>query len=78
MVKAKITQKEKFESELSIVKMLDHPNIVRLYEAYQDESKYYLVFELCEGGELFERVTQNVCSLCLSRTSCRSTKLERL
>ena len=31
-------------------------NIVRLYAVYEDQRHVYLVMELCEGGELFDRV----------------------
>lgn len=42
--------------EVDILRRLDHPNIVRLYEAFEDEDTIYLVLELCEGGDLLERV----------------------
>ena len=43
-------------TEVSILKTLDHPNILRLHEFYQDEKNYYIITELCIGGELFERI----------------------
>ena len=36
------------------MKMLDHPNVVKLYETFEEENKLHLVLELCEGGDLFE------------------------
>lgn len=36
---------EKLFSEVSILKDLDHPNIVKLYELFQDDNYYYLVTE---------------------------------
>jgi calcium-dependent protein kinase len=42
--------------EFEILKQLDHPNIVRLYEMYLDEKNFYLISEYCEGGELFDRI----------------------
>lgn len=43
-------------SEMNILKNLDHPNIVRLYELYQDQKCYYLITEYCSGGELFDKI----------------------
>lgn len=36
---------KKFLNEVSVLKRLDHPNIVRLYEVYKDPKTYYLVEE---------------------------------
>ncbi|OIT21345.1 PREDICTED: calcium-dependent protein kinase 24 isoform X2 [Nicotiana attenuata] len=33
-----------------------HPNIVSYKEVYEDKEAVYLVMELCEGGELFDRI----------------------
>ena len=40
--------------EIEIMKMLDHPNVIKLYETFEEESKLHLVLELCEGGDLFD------------------------
>ncbi|ONK56846.1 uncharacterized protein A4U43_C10F13710 [Asparagus officinalis] len=34
----------------------NHPNIVQLRDAYEDEEAVHLVMELCQGGELFDRI----------------------
>lgn len=49
-------EKQKLLSEISILKQMDHPNILKLYEFFQDYKRYFLVTELCNGGELFERI----------------------
>ena len=49
----------KFISEVEIISKLDHPNIIKLYEMYEDARKYYIVSELCTGGELFDYITAN-------------------
>lgn len=51
-------EKARFFQEIEIMRQLDHPNIVRLYEVYQDEKRFYLVTELCSGGELFDEITK--------------------
>lgn len=41
------------KSEIDICKMLDHPNVVKLYEVFEDAEYLYLVMELCTGDHLF-------------------------
>ncbi|XP_057957775.1 calcium-dependent protein kinase 24 [Malania oleifera] len=43
--------------EVDIMRHLPrHPNIVSFREAYEDKEAVHLVMELCEGGELFDRI----------------------
>ena len=44
------------QNEIDILKRVDHPNIVKLYEVYDDESSYSLVMELMTGGEVRVRI----------------------
>ena len=44
--------------ELDILSSLDHPNVVKFYESYQDDKFFHLVMEYCEGGELLERIIE--------------------
>ena len=43
-------------NEVAILRALDHPNIIKLHEYYQDDLNYYIITEFCGGGELFERI----------------------
>lgn len=51
-------EKKKFLGEVKILKTLDHPNIVRVIEYYEDTQQMYIITELCQGGELFDRIIQ--------------------
>lgn len=35
---------------------MDHENIVKLYEFFEEKHFYYLVMEILNGGELFDRI----------------------
>ena len=45
-----------FLKEIEILSKIDHPNIIKIYEYFQDTSNYYVITELCEGGELIEQL----------------------
>ncbi|XP_059641288.1 calcium-dependent protein kinase 10-like [Cornus florida] len=48
---------EDVRREVAIMSSLpDHPNVVRLRATYEDNEAVHLVMELCEGGELFDRI----------------------
>jgi len=46
---------KELQNEISILRSLDHPNIVRLHEVYSYRSAIYLVLDLCDGGDLYAR-----------------------
>ena len=43
---------ELIENEIEVLKNINHPNIIKLYEVYHDNSNYYLINEYCSEGEL--------------------------
>ena len=45
---------QKLEREIAIMKFLDHPNVLRLYDVYDTPNYLFLVLEHVEGGELFD------------------------
>ena len=44
------------QTEIDTLKALDHPNIMKIFEFYQDVDNYYLITEYCSGGELYDRI----------------------
>ena len=56
----RIVDINKLKTEIAIMIKADHPNIIKLYEIYQDNSHIDLIMEECKGGELFERIIRNI------------------
>lgn len=50
LLSAKVS--ENLLKEISILSTIDHPNIIRLFEAIETEERLYLVLEYCDGGDL--------------------------
>jgi len=44
--------------ELEAMRTVDHPNVIRVYETYEDMKYFHIVMEYCGGGELFERIVK--------------------
>ena len=47
---------DRITNEVTILQKLDHPNIIKIFEFYEDDRFFYIVTELCTGGELFEKI----------------------
>jgi len=45
-------------NELKVLQKCSHPHIIKVTELLEDEENYYIVSELLEGGELFERLVK--------------------
>lgn len=43
-------------SEIEIMRMIDHPNTVKVYEFFEDDKSFYITMEFCLGGELFDKI----------------------
>jgi calcium-dependent protein kinase len=48
---------ERVRFETRQMKTMDHPNMVTMYEVYQDKKKIYIIFEYLRGTEIFDSVT---------------------
>ena len=85
-------QLNELRNEVQILRTLDHPNIVQLYNVFEDAKNMYLVMEFMEGGELARRrltresqavtvITQVLSAIryCHERNVChRDLKLENI
>lgn len=45
--------------EIDILKPLDHPNIISVYEFFEDDLEFSIVLEHCGGGELFQEIVNH-------------------
>ena len=43
-------------NEINILRMMDHPGVLKLFEFYSNKQNYSIVTELCPGGELFQQI----------------------
>lgn len=48
----KIVDMKYFNNEVQLMKKLDHPNILKLYDVIHNNGKIYLILEYCNGGDL--------------------------
>ncbi|GMI64618.1 PROTEIN KINASE 18, SNF1-RELATED PROTEIN KINASE 3.6, CBL-interacting protein kinase 20 [Hibiscus trionum] len=49
---------DQIKREISVMRLVKHPNVVRLYEVMASKSKIYFVMEYVKGGELFSKVAK--------------------
>mmetsp|Transcript_39649 Transcript_39649/g.55885 ORF Transcript_39649/g.55885 Transcript_39649/m.55885 type:complete len:515 (+) Transcript_39649:28-1572(+) len=54
--KSKVGKIEVLKREIEILKRVDHPNIIKLVDIFEDQKYLHLITELCTGGELFDRI----------------------
>jgi serine/threonine protein kinase len=43
---------------MKILRLINHPNIVKCYEILEDEASIYIIMDLCEDGDLESRIDQ--------------------
>ncbi|KAJ0101280.1 hypothetical protein Patl1_06742 [Pistacia atlantica] len=54
----KVGMIEQTKREVSIMKLVQHPNVMQLYEVMASKTKIYFVMEYAKGGELFSKVAK--------------------
>ncbi|KAI1973575.1 MAPK-activated protein kinase Srk1 [Ophidiomyces ophidiicola] len=51
-----VAERANILKEVQIMRQLDHPNVVKLVQFSESKEFYYIVLELCPGGELFHQI----------------------
>jgi len=64
-VSVAVRDRMRTKTERNILVDVQHPFIVRLHYAFQTEGKLYLILDFLRGGDLFSRLSQEVCTQCL-------------
>mmetsp|Transcript_655 Transcript_655/g.682 ORF Transcript_655/g.682 Transcript_655/m.682 type:complete len:883 (-) Transcript_655:908-3556(-) len=49
-------EKALLRTEIAVLKLVNHPNIIKLEGLYESRQNIYIVMEMLKGGELFERI----------------------
>ena len=45
--------------EVQLMKLVQHPNVVRLYEVIDTATKLYLVLEYADGGDMYDHIMKH-------------------
>ncbi|KAL8214801.1 hypothetical protein R6Q57_004250 [Mikania cordata] len=54
----KVGMMNQIKREISVMKLVNHPNVVHLYEVMASKTKIYIILEYVKGGELFDIVAK--------------------
>jgi calcium-dependent protein kinase len=55
----KKTEIDNIFEEVKILKSLDHPGIIKIFQVYREANSVHIITELCTGGELFDKITKH-------------------
>mmetsp|Transcript_26752 Transcript_26752/g.23562 ORF Transcript_26752/g.23562 Transcript_26752/m.23562 type:complete len:507 (-) Transcript_26752:266-1786(-) len=58
IIDKRMCDKKMLKTEIQILKKLDSPYIVSLYDLIETKKYLYIVMEKCEGGELFDQIAE--------------------
>jgi BR serine/threonine kinase len=74
---------KKVKREIVILKLVEHPHVLKLYDVLETENKLYLVLEHVKGGELFDYIVSKgrldrheslrlIAQICMGLEHCHS------
>lgn len=61
----------RMKDEIRCMAYLDHPNILRVHEYFENKDVIYLILELCQGGELLDRLHRQQGHHYSEKVACR-------
>lgn len=50
---------EQLKREISTMKLIKHPNVIKIFEVMASKTKIYIVIEFADGGELFDKIAKH-------------------
>ncbi|XP_011080461.1 CBL-interacting serine/threonine-protein kinase 3 isoform X1 [Sesamum indicum] len=50
---------EQIKREIATMKLIKHPNVVRIYEVMASKTKIFIILEFITGGELFDKIVNH-------------------
>lgn len=67
------------KNEIKYLSLMDHENVIRFKDCFEDKKRFYIVLEKCDGGELFYKIVKNRClmeneSIIIVRQICYALK----
>ena len=60
ILKSKIKNVDRFKNEINIMSKVDHPNIVKIREIFEDQRYYQIIMEEIKGGSVFDRFIEKM------------------
>ena len=54
--KSNLESVKDFLNEIEMLKTIDHPNVLKYYEYFEDKNYYYIITEYCSGGEIMNYI----------------------
>lgn len=54
ILKIKVNRVENLRREIAIMRRVNHPNIIKLHDVYEDDTFIHLVMDLCTGGDMVD------------------------
>lgn len=46
--------------EIQILRQVDHPGIMRMFEYFEDDTRYYIISDYYQGGELYDFIRDHI------------------